>query len=427
MNKFLFLLLLPICLQAQKPSTLKVNTQRLEKRIFDLAEFGKMANGETHRVAYSEADLEARAFVIKMMQKAGMEVTVDAAGNIIGNVKGKNNDALPLVFGSHIDMVPNGGNYDGCVGAMAAIEVVETLLENQIQTRHPLQVIIFSNEEGGLVGSRAISGSLKPTGLTVTNSTGYTVEKGIKRLGGDPAQLEKVARTKGSMKAFIELHIEQGANLQEKNINLGVVEGIVGIKWWDVEFNGFANHGGTTAMNNRKDALVAAARFIIEVNQTALQMEGRQVATVGRIEAKPGAPNVIPGYVKTSLEIRDLSADKIEKVFQRIKEKTQLISQETGVKIVFKRVDATSEPAMTDASIQKTIENASKLLGYSFMYMPSGAGHDAQDMAKVVPTGMIFVPSKEGISHSPKEFTTADDMARGANVLMHSLLLLDQQ
>lgn len=427
MNKLIFLFLLPLILQAQTPSTLKVNTQRLEKRIFDLAEFGKMPNGETNRVAYSDADIQAHAFVMDMMRKAGMEVTVDAAGNIIGNVKGKNNNALPLVFGSHIDMVPNGGNYDGCVGAMAAIEVVETLIENQVQTRHPLQVIIFSNEEGGLVGSRALSGSLKPTAYSVTNSTGYTVEEGIKRLGGDPAQLEKVARPKGSMKAFIELHIEQGDFLDQKNIDIGIVEGIVGIKWWDVEFNGFANHGGTTAMNNRKDALVAAARFILEVNQTALQMEGRQVATVGRIEAKPSAPNVIPGYVKTSLEIRDLSIDKIEKVFERIKEKAGVISQETGVEIVFNYIDAASEPAMTDASIQKTIENASKSLGYSFMYIPSGAGHDAQDMAKVVPTGMIFVPSKDGISHSPKEFTSTDDMTRGANVLLHSLLLLDQQ
>lgn len=426
MNKICLLLLLPLLLHAQPREKLTINTQRLEKRIFDLAEFGKMPNGETHRVAYSDADIQARAFVIELMKKAGMEVTVDAAGNIIGNLKGKKADALPLVFGSHIDMVPNGGNYDGCVGALAAIEVVETLTENQMQTSHPLQVIIFSNEEGGLVGSRAISGSLRPSGLTVTNSTGYTVEEGIKRLGGDPLQLESMARKPGSMKAFIELHIEQGAYLYEKGINIGIVEGIVGIKWWDVAFKGFANHGGTTAMNNRKDALVAAAQFILEVNQTALQMEGRQVATVGRIEAKPGAPNVIPGYVKTSLEIRDLSANKIEKVFEIIKEKAQIISNKTDVEIEFTPIDATSEPAMTDSGIQKTIEKISKSLGYSFMYMPSGAGHDAQDMAKVVPTGMIFVPSRDGISHSPKEFTSAEDMAKGANVLLQALLLLDE-
>lgn len=427
MKKIICLLLWPLFMQAQTAAKIEVNTERLEKRIADLSQFGKMPNGESQRVAYSDADIQARAFVIKMMEEAGLEVHIDVAGNLIGNRMGTDPNAPLILFGSHIDMVPNGGNYDGCVGSMAAIEVVQTLKENNIQTLHPLQVIIFTDEEGGLVGSRALAGILKPTALSVKNSTGYTVEEGIRRLGGNPELIEQVARKSDNLKAFFELHIEQGPYLDQTDTQIGIVEGIVGIKWWDVEFEGLANHGGTTAMNNRKDALVAAARFITAVNETALQMEGRQVATVGRIEAKPGAPNVIPGYVKTSLEIRDLSAAKIAEVYRLIYEKAQAISQATGVNISFKPIDAASEPAMTDVRIQKTIEQATKKLGYSYMYLPSGAGHDAQDMAKIVPTGMIFVPSKDGISHSPNEFTSSDAMARGANVLLQSILLTDGQ
>ena len=404
-----------------------VNQNRLEASIFELAKFGLQENGETERVAFSDADIEARTWVISTLKELGLDVHIDFAGNIIGKLQGKDSRKKPISFGSHIDRVPNGGNYDGCVGSMASIEVLKVLKEHKIKTDHPLEIIIFSNEEGGVMGSRAISGHLSKKAFSVKNSTGYTMGEGIMRLGGDTTRLAETVRKKDAMAAFLELHIEQGGILEEKNLDIGIVEGIVGLKWWDVTFEGFANHAGTTPMNARQDALLAAAKFIIAVNEIANSFDGAQVATVGRIKAEPGAPNVIPSKVIASLEIRDLSSEVIQKVFEAIKTKTDAIAQQANVNISFEALDTTAEPALTAIPIQKEIEAVTQKLGLKFQYMPSGAGHDAQDMATIVPTGMIFVPSKDGISHSPKEFTSAEDMANGANVLLQTILSLDKK
>ncbi len=406
---------------------LKVNQNRLETRIFELAKFGLQENGETERVAFSDADIEARKWVIHTLENQGLTVSIDFAGNIIGLRKGRDSNKKVISFGSHIDRVPNGGNYDGCVGSMAALEVIETLNANNITTEHPLEVIIFSNEEGGVMGSRAISGHLGKSALQVVNSTGFSMGEGIMRLGGDTTKLAEVKRQKKSMAAFLELHIEQGGILEKEKLDIGIVEGIVGLKWWDVVFTGFANHAGTTPMNARQDALLAAAKFVVAVNEITNSFEGSQVGTVGRIKAFPGAPNVISGKVITSLEIRDLSSDVIEKVYSAIKAKGEEIAATSNVSIEFLPLDTTANPALTAKEIQKEIEIATSTLGYSFKYMPSGAGHDAQDIATIAPTGMIFVPSKGGISHSPKEFTSAKDMANGANVLLHTILALDKK
>lgn len=408
-------------------SNVKVDQDRLEKRIFDLAEFGLQTNGETERVAFSDADINARNWVIKTLEDFGMVVKVDAAGNIIGTRKGSEASFKPIAFGSHIDRVPNGGNYDGCVGSMAALEVIETLNEHNISTKHPLEVIIFPNEEGGVMGSRAMAGNLSKSALGVVNSTGYSMGEGIMRIGGDTTKLVEAKREKGSLTAFLELHIEQGGKLKKENLDIGVVEGIVGLNWWDVVFTGFANHAGTTPMNSRQDALLAAAKYIVAVNEITNSFEGAQVGTVGRIKAEPGAPNVIPGKVTASLEIRDLSLEVIQKVYQAIKKKTEEIAEASNVTVAFLPLDTTAEPALTDIGIQKEIESSAKSLGLSYQYMPSGAGHDAQDISRFAPVGMIFVPSKGGISHSPKEFTSAEDMANGANVLLQTILALDKK
>ncbi|WP_273565325.1 Zn-dependent hydrolase [Maribacter halichondriae] len=408
-------------------SQTKVNQNRLEARIFDLAKFGIQENGETERVAFSDADIEARKWVIGELEKMGLKTSIDFAGNIIGIREGKKSGLKPISFGSHIDRVPNGGNYDGCVGSMAALEIIQTLNENNIKTRHPIELIIFSNEEGGVMGSRAMSGHLSEKAFEVVNTTGYTMGEGIMRLGGDTTKISAVKREKGDMTAFLELHIEQGEILDKENLDIGIVEGIVGLKWWDVEFTGFANHAGTTPMDARQDALLAAAKFIVTVNETVNSFDGSQVATVGRISAEPGAPNVIPGKVVTSLEIRDLSADVIEKVYQAIKQKGEEIAKTSDVQIEFRPLDTTAAPALTDVSIQEEIKKSTEKLGLTTNKMPSGAGHDAQDMATIAPTGMIFVPSKDGISHSPKEFTSAEDMANGANVLLNTILNLDKK
>jgi N-carbamoyl-L-amino-acid hydrolase len=237
--------------------------------------------------------------------------------------------------------------------------------------------------------------------------------------------LSEVRRNKGDIAAYLELHIEQGGTLEAEKINIGVVEGIVGITWWDVTIEGFANHAGTTAMNNRQDALLAAAKFIEAVNRVVTSVPGRQVGTVGRITALPGAPNVIPGKVMLSLELRDLDAAKIKMLYDKISKEAQEIAQASKTKFDFKEINV-NIPAPTDPRIRSLINDAARELGLSTKLMPSGAGHDAQDMARLGPVGMIFVPSVGGISHSPKEFSRPDDIANGANVLLHTLLKLDQ-
>lgn len=429
MKSVLFPLLAILCIgiTTAQQSTIKVDQDRLEDRIFKLAEFGLQENGETERVAFSDADIEARNWVIQTLKGLEMEVRVDAAGNIIGTRKGTNATKKPIAFGSHIDRVPNGGNYDGCLGSMAALEIIETLNENNITTEHPLEVIIFPNEEGGVMGSRAMAGNLGKSAFPIVNATEYSMGEGIMRIGGDTTKIESAKREKGSLAAFLELHIEQGGKLEKEQLDIGVVEGIVGLNWWDVVFTGFANHAGTTPMNARQDALLAAAKYIVAVNEITNSFEGTQVGTVGRIKAEPGAPNVIPGKVVASLEIRDLSSEVIQKVYNAIKEKTEEIAEASIVSVEFLPLDTTAEPALTDTKIQKEIESSAKALGLSYQYMPSGAGHDAQDISRFAPVGMIFVPSKGGISHSPKEFTSAEDMANGANVLLHTILSLDKQ
>jgi N-carbamoyl-L-amino-acid hydrolase len=425
--KFPILVLICITMVRLEAQSVVVNLQRLETDLLALAAFGQDENGVTNRVAFSDADIEARGFVMGKMKEAGLEVSIDFAGNILGKLAGTSIDLRPIVFGSHIDMVPNGGNYDGCVGSMAAIEVIQTLRENNLKTKHPLEVIIFSNEEGGVMGSRAIAGELSQDALKVRNITGYSMGEGIMRIGGDTTRLAEVRRDRGSIAAFLELHIEQGAVLDESKLDIGIVEGIVGLNWWDVVITGFANHAGTTPMHRRQDALLAAAQFIQLVNDVATRHEGNHVGTVGRIEAIPGAPNVIPGKVILSLEIRDLSSEKIQMLYSEMIKRASKIEEVTGTTFEFIPLDTTGKPALMDASIKKAIHNSAKSLNLSVQNMPSGAGHDAQDMALIAPAGMIFVPSKGGISHSPKEFTSAQDMANGANVLLHTILSLDKK
>jgi beta-ureidopropionase / N-carbamoyl-L-amino-acid hydrolase len=410
--------------QPKSGKDVKVNEKRIESRIFELAEFGKDSTGKGYRLAYTQGDIDARNWFIGLMKNAGLDVSIDYAGNIIGKRKGKNPALKPIAFGSHIDMVPNGGNYDGCVGSIAALEVIEILNEHKVTTNHPLEVIIFANEEGATIGSMALAGHLNNEDLKIISQSGLTIAEGTKAIGGDPENLKKVVRRKGDLKAFLELHVEQGAILEKENIQIGVVEGIVGVNWWDVTIEGFANHAGTTPMNQRQDAMLAAARLIVAINEIITSKEGSQVGTVGKIAAYPGAYNVIPGKVVMGLGIRDLSHEKIMQLFKEIENKASAIATSSGTNISFKYVNAT-KPAIADKSIQNMIEQSAKSLGLSYKFMPSGAGHDSQEMALICPIGMIFVPSVGGISHSPEEFTKAGDMANGANVLLKTILALD--
>lgn len=415
---------LPAGLFLPSQGSLRLDGNRINRQLMELAEFGKNPYGGVSRVAYTEYDKQGRAYVMGLMRDAGLQVTVDVAGNILGRRAGSDPSRQVLLFGSHIDSVPDGGNYDGDVGVLASIEVARTLRDRGITTRHPIEVVIFQNEEGGTVGSRAMIGHLPAAHLDQVSVSGKTFRDGIAFLGGDPAKLTVPLKKPGDVAAYVELHIEQGGSLETDRINIGVVEGIVGIGWWDVTVEGFGNHAGTTPMNQRRDALLAASKYVQMVNRVITSEPGRQVGTVGKISAAPGARNVIPGQVQTSLEIRDLDQAKIKRLAQRVMDEAKQIGQENGTTFTFTE-NYMSTPALMSPVVQKVIESSAKGLGLTARYQPSGAGHDAQYMAQIAPSGMIFCPSVGGVSHSPKEYTKPEDVTNGANVLLQAILSLD--
>lgn len=404
----------------------RVNGARLNAHLTELAQFGRNPQGGVTRLAYSDADRQARTYVMDLMRAARLEPAIDAAGNIVGRRAGSDASRRPMLIGSHIDSVPEGGNFDGQVGSMGAIEVAQTLGERATITRHPLEVVIWQNEEGGTYGSRFVSGDVNVRELANVSRSGKTIAEGIAFIGGDVERLATVRRTPGSVAGYLELHIEQGGTLARDRIDIGVVEGIVGIQQWEVTITGFSNHAGTTAMNNRRDALLAAARFVELVNHTVRAEPGRQVGTVGRLQAYPGAPNVVPGRVVCTLELRDLDARRIAHFHRRIVAGAAVIARDTGTSFAYADIHADA-PAVSDARFRSVIARSAKALGLSTRQLPSGAGHDAQSMARLGPMGMIFVPSQGGISHSPLELSTAADITNGANVLLASLLALDAE
>jgi N-carbamoyl-L-amino-acid hydrolase len=403
---------------------LRVDGERINRQLLELAQFGKNPYGGVSRVAYSDFDRQGREWAMKVMREAGLSVNIDAAGNIFGRRPGSVATLKPLVFGSHIDSVPDGGNYDGDVGSLSAIEVARTLAANNLVTRHPLEVVIFQNEEGGTVGSRALVGELTAEDLVLKTHSGKTIGGGITFLGGDLSTLASVKRTPGDVAAYVELHIEQGGNLDREKIDIGVVEGIVGIGQWEVTAEGVANHAGTTAMGDRRDSLLATARYIDMVNRIVTGTPGRQVGTVGRVQAFPGAPNVIPGKVVFSLEIRDLDQQKVDALSAKVRAEGEAIGKAAGVTFSYAPLHH-SRPAVCDERVKQAIESVARGLSLTSRHLPSGAGHDAQHMARLGPTGMIFVPSVGGISHAPNEFTKPQDVVNGANVLLQTILALD--
>lgn len=402
----------------------RVDAARLTARLEALRQYGGTAAGGTHRVGYGDADVASRALVTTWMREAGLTHTTDYAGNLVGRRAGTDAGLRPLVFGSHTDSVPDGGNYDGPVGVIAAIEVAQVLRDAPAVLRHPIEVVVWANEEGGLFGSRAVSGQFASAELEAKTHSGRTVAEGIRALGGDPERIAEVRRASGSIAAYLELHIEQGGVLEATRTDIGVVEGIVGIHQWDVTITGFANHAGTTPMDRRQDAMLAAGRFIDAVHRVVTATPGRQVGTVGRLTALPGAPNVIPGKVTCSLELRDLDAAVIGRVFERIQAESRRIAEATGTTFAFADLHV-NEPAPSDPRVRTVIDAAARRLGMSTRTMPSGAGHDAQAMARLGPMGMIFIPSVAGISHSPKEFSRPEDIAGGAAVLLECVQAID--
>ena len=413
---------------ASAGAAVRIDAARLQQSLEQLSVHGRPSGGTfvdgVSRVAYSDADVAGRRYAMELMRSAGLEPRIDAAGNVFGRRDGSDGSLKPILFGSHIDSVPGGGNFDGDLGSLSAIEVVRSFKDRGVTTRHPLEVVIWSNEEGGTVGSRATIGDIKPEDLERTYN-GVRMADGLRKLGGDPTRLADSRIAPASFHCYLELHIEQSGTLEKAAVPVGVVEGIVSIDEYEVEIRGFANHAGTTPMPERRNALLAAARLIEAVQELVTREPGRQVGTVGRLEVSPNARNVVPGLVRHSIELRDLSAEKIARLGQQIQERAQAIARETQTEISMKLFEH-DEAAIATPQIQSQIEAAAASLGLKTMRLPSGAGHDAQVMAKLGPMGMIFVPSVDGISHSPKELTRWADCANGANVLLETVLRMDR-
>ncbi len=415
------------------PGVPAINAARLQGHIEGLSTFGRppggtFADGVT-RVAYSDADVGGRRYVTDLMRTAGLTPRIDAAGNIIGRREGRDPARPPILFGSHIDSVPNGGNFDGPLGTLAALEVMLALAEAGITTEHPLEMVVWANEEGvaygsGLDGSRAAAGELREGEMEhVWN--GVSRANAIRTIGGDPAQIAQARRAPGSIHCYLELHIEQGGVLEKTGAAIGVVEGIVGIDRFEATVRGVANHAGTTPMPERHDALVAAARLVLAVNEVVRAEPGRHVGTVGQLSVSPNAPNVVPGLVKLTIELRDLSSAKIARLEQAIETRAATIALETQTEVTIAPLSH-HDGAMASLAVAGAIERVAADLGLRSVRLPSGAGHDAQMMARVGPMGMIFVPSLGGVSHSPKEATRWEDCAHGAAVLLQAVLATDR-
>ncbi len=409
----------------------RVNADRLWRRLEQLSVFGRPAGGSfadgVSRTAFSDADVAGREYVLGEMRALDLAPRVDAAGNILGRSEGSGNGLFPILFGSHIDSVRNGGNFDGDVGSMAALEVVATLEESGVRTRHPLEVVIWAAEESnfgsGLHGSRMAVGQIEP-GEWERVEDGVRKGDALRRIGGDPERVAEARRASGSFHAYLELHIEQGGTLDRAGVPIGVVEGIVTIDDYDVTVRGFANHAGTTPMDARRDALVAASQLVLAVREIATGETGKQVGTVGRLAVSPGAPNVVPGEVRLTVEFRDLAETTVTRLGETLKRRAAEIARQTATEI---EVQASSRHrgARAHPTIQSAIETAATRRALRHMRLPSGAGHDAQMMAQLGPMGMIFVPSLGGISHSPRELSRFADCAQGADVLLGTILELD--
>ncbi|MBX3014155.1 MAG: Zn-dependent hydrolase [Caldilineaceae bacterium] len=396
-----------------------LDSEQLLEDLETLGQIGLGPEGGLHRIAFNPADRAGRQWVAQQMAALGMQVTTDAAGNTRGRYPGR--EALPpLAIGSHTDTVPAGGRYDGALGVLAGLACVRALHAAQQLLRHPIEVINFTAEEatmaGGTLGSYAMIGQLNPAVIDSAAWDGQPVRTHLAQAGIDPARLHEAQCTLGSYAAFLELHVEQGATLEAQQQAIGVVQGIVGIRRYLVTFHGYANHAGTTTMDRRQDALVAAAPFITFVRDRAIAHG--IVGTIGKLTVLPGAPNVIPGQVEVHLEIRGLDDAVLAEVETQLRHQAQTAGADFTLL-------SQKPPVQADPGLLAAIVEVCQEFGFSYLTLPSGAGHDAMNMAALCPMAMIFVPSQGGVSHSPDEYTAPADCSNGACVLLATLLKLD--
>ena len=410
--------------QGASRTALRVNGARLNGWLTQFDAIGRTPTG-INRVAYSEADLAGRTFTLDLFRQAGLAPRIDTAGNIFGRLEGTDRSLKPILIGSHVDSVTDGGNFDGPVGSFGAIEVARSLRDQGVRLRHSLDVVVWSNEEGGTIGSKCATGQITPADLEKVARSGKTIRDGIGLVGGNVARLGEAVLKKGDIACYIELHIEQGGLLEKAGLQIGVVEGIVGLRWSEVTITGFANHAGTTPMDQRQDAMLAAAKFTVAINEAVRAVPGRTVATVGRMTVSPNTTNVIPGSVVLTVDLRDLDPAKLTHFTSTFERLASEIGAATKTKFAFKSL-VNSAPAISDPQVMQWIDASTTALGLTRQRMPSGAGHDAQEVAHIAPMAMIFVPSVGGISHSPKEFSKPEDIANGASVLLNAVIAADK-
>ena len=411
------------------PPDIQINRKRLLEHIDTMASMTVPGSPYTRR-AFSEPYAEARRWLSQRFEEAGLQVFVDAGGNLVGRRPGSTG-AADIAIGSHIDTVQGGGRFDGILGVLAALECAQSLSEAGVSLRHGLRVIDFLSEEPSeygtfFVGSQALVGRLPAADLDRRAPDGERLGDAIARVGGNPGALGARLVEPGELAAFVELHIEQGPVLETESVAIGVVEGIVGIVSKTVRLVGKASHAGTTPMALRKDALVGAAELIKTVDAVAGELAEEEyfVATIGRLEVLPNGANVVPGEVNLTLEARSLDLRVVERFFDVVLTQAGSVLRARGLELDVRDVGR-AEPVASDSRIENAVEEASKLRGLSSRRLVSGAGHDAMMVAHVAPVGMIFVPSANGLSHHPDEFTADDDVGNGAQVLLDTVLRLD--
>lgn len=411
-------------------TNLNINSKRLNQTLLNLGRIGSTPQG-MQRLAFTQYDIDARDMTLSLMRSAGLHTRIDPAGNIIARKEGTSSDLAAIALGSHIDTVPNGGKYDGALGVIGAIEVAQTLEETQTKLRHPLEIAVFTNEEGTrfkrwLFGSRAMAGLLESDDETAADDEGIPMSSRLADIGGNMLQISKAPRQVSEISAYFELHIEQGPELHQSGVPIGVVTGITGRWVYGVEIIGVANHAGTTPMSGRQDALVSASQLVLAVQRMASDLEICRVGTVGNIQSYTNAANVIPGRISLGVEFRDVDMNCLAAADQELRKLANQIEQKDRVTITITRFENT-ESVQIKPTMQNLVEQAANLTGLNHKRLPSGAGHDAQAMANITDTAMIFVPSVNGISHAPEEYSNPEDCANGTQVLLNLLMLADER
>lgn len=398
-----------------------IQKERLQKDFDAMAQFTGLGEG-INRLAFTDADWEGRQYIIDCMNDAGLDVEIDGFGNIIGYKIGTNPDLPVVMVGSHIDSVPNGGNYDGVAGVLSAIEVVRSIIDDGFEHEHTIAAVDFMCEESSrfgaaTLGSKAMRGKLTLNDLhRLVDKQGISLYDSLKDRKLYPDAIESMAYNR-PVKAFIEMHIEQGKVLEHEQKQIGIVSGIAAPERFYVTIRGNADHSGATPMNLRHDALCGASKIILGIEEvTSMQEEPPVVGTVGIAEVVPGAMNVIPGSVKLGVDIRSISKVARDSVVFLIKELIDVIAEKRGLSYTIEPISK-DHPVSMHPLIVKEIERAVTSLQLEYMIMPSGAGHDAMHWTDVAPTGMIFIPCRDGISHNPAEFAAMDDIVAGAEVL----------